>query len=114
MKNADLSTIVAKNAKEIMLSKGLKQADVATDGLSQKTVSNILAGANDSDTRPKSMTLEKLEKLAHGLGVEPWKLLADFSQKKWAAWDSFEALLENHQAEPAIQAATPALRKANG
>lgn len=63
------------------------------------------------------MTLEKLEKLASGLGVEPWKLLADFTPEKRKAWDAFEAAFNSIQSpstRPELAVTNNKPIKANG
>lgn len=91
MPKNDLNSVVAANVKAHMEARGLKQSALAAlADVSQKTISNLLAN-EDNETRPKSATLESVEKVARALKVEPWKLLMDLTAQERIAWDSIEA-----------------------
>lgn len=114
----DLSAIVARNVRAIIAAKSLTQADVANKGsISQKTVSNIVAGDDDSETRPSSTTLEKLEAVARALEIEPWKLLMNLTPDERRAWDQIEQAywaIQPKSPKPLLTITTRQPSKANG
>lgn len=117
MQKKDLSTIVAANVKAHMEARGLKQTALATLAkVSQKTISNLLSN-QDKETRPKSATLESVEKVAAALKIEPWKLLMDLTKEERLAWDSIETAfnaLHRPASKPELAATSHAPLQANG
>jgi transcriptional regulator with XRE-family HTH domain len=68
---ADIRRLVAKNVRRLRKSKGLSQAELATDaGLHQHHVSEIENGQHD-------LRLRTIDKLARALGVRPRDLFEE-------------------------------------
>lgn len=114
MGKISLTSVVAANVRGLMDARGLRQAGLATlAGVSQKTISNLLA-SDDNEARPKSATLDSLDKVANALRVEPWKLLMDLTAEERIAWDSIEAAFKVFQSSAPKPTLAITTTKANG
>lgn len=110
----DLNAVVAANIKAHMIARGLSQAALAKlASLSQKTISNLLSDQN-GEARPKSATLESVDKVAWAMKIEPWRLLMDFTPEERIAWDMVEGAFKALQSGGGKPTLALTNHKANG
>lgn len=113
VKNDEINVWVARNIRDLMDERGLKQQSLAHKaGVSQRTVGNFLQPAYRNETatgRPPSGTLANLAKIANALQVPAWQLTRPTSKAERELYERIEAayraLVEN--APPQQQGAAP-------
>lgn len=79
MKKREIGQVFADNLRAEMTKAGMKQPQLAKrSGYSQSVISQVLKGQ-------VSPSIDKLAKLAHALGIQPWELLVDLEATREAA-----------------------------
>lgn len=72
----NLTEIFAKSVKRIRLEKGISQEELADRANLHRTYINLI------ERNKRNITIQNVEKIAIGLGVEPYILFIDESNKK--------------------------------
>jgi hypothetical protein len=91
-KNKPLRVVLGENVAELMKAKKVSQVKVAAEAkksgyrINQTTVSRVMRAGKHNASREElsyPTTVDSVEAIAHGLGVQPWRLLlpSSFDEK---------------------------------
>lgn len=104
-KNKPLRSVLGANVAAVMAAKKLSQVKVAASAkkaglkVDQTTVSRVMRAGKLNATREEAeypTTIDTIEAIAHGLGVEPWRLFvpATFDDKLLAVLNAWSVSSE--------------------